>query len=179
MTHPSILRRCRSARTQQRGISLMVSLVLLLIGTLVALGSLRGVGLQARMSGSTHDRSLAFQAAEASLREAERLAINATEASFPASGCSGGYCVTPSLANTPRWLDEAFTDWRTATVATPSDAPASEAIIENMGTAPNWLGCESEVPRQPNCSTQRYRVTSRSSADGRASVLVQSQFAAP
>lgn len=179
MTSHSTPGRLRRARAPQRGISLMVSLVLLLIGTLVALGSLRGVGLQARMSGSTHDRSLAFQAAEASLREAERLATSATTASFPASGCSGGYCVTPALADTPRWLDNDFASWRSATVATPSDAPASEAIIENMGTAPNWLGCESEIPRQPNCSTQRYRITSRSSADGRASVLVQSQFAAP
>ena len=71
-----------------------VSLILLVVATLVALGSMRGVVLQTRMSGSTHDRSLAFQAAEAALRDAETRAATATAASFPASGstCSGGFC---------------------------------------------------------------------------------------
>ena len=169
----------RQRRSGQRGISLMVSLVLLLLATLVALGSVRGVVLQTRMSGSTHDRSLAFQAAEAALREAERRAVNATTADFPAHGCTSGYCATPVLGATPRWQDSAFASWRAATAAAPTDAPTPEAIVEDMGDAPNWLGCENEIPRQPNCSTRRYQISSRSTADGRASVLVQSQFAAP
>ena len=61
----------------------------------------------------------------------------------------------------------------------PSTAATPQAIVEDMGDAPNWTGCENEIPRQPNCSTRRFRVTARSTADGRATVLVQSQFAAP
>jgi type IV pilus assembly protein PilX len=163
----------------QRGISLIVSLVLLVVVTLIALGSMRGVVLQARMSGTTHDRSLAFEAAEAALREAERRAATATAADIPANGCVSGYCATPALADTPRWLDDAFAGWRAAGAAAPADAPVPEAIVEDMGDAPNWMGCESEIPRQPNCSTRRYRISARSTADGRASVLVQSQYAAP
>jgi type IV pilus assembly protein PilX len=64
-------------------------------------------------------------------------------------------------------------------VAVPTDAATPSAIVEDMGDAPNWPGCENEIPRQPNCSTRRYRVTARSTAEGRATVLVQSQFAAP
>ena len=54
-----------SPTARQRGIAMIVSLVLLVIVTLLALGSLRGVVLQSRMSGTTTDRSLAFAAAEA------------------------------------------------------------------------------------------------------------------
>ncbi|MDP1900260.1 MAG: PilX N-terminal domain-containing pilus assembly protein [Rubrivivax sp.] len=163
----------------QRGISLIVSLVLLVLVTLIAVGSMRGVLLQTRMSGTTHDRSLAFQASEVALREAERRAATATEADIPAAGCAAGYCATPALADTPRWMDAAFVGWQPAAAAVPADAPAPEAIVEDMGDAPNWVGCENEIPRQPNCSTRRYRISARSAADGRASVLVQSQFAAP
>lgn len=169
-------------RRSQRGISLVVSLILLVVSTLVALGSMRGVVMQTRMSGSTHDRSLAFQAAEAALRDAETRAGTAVAASFPASGaaCSGGFCPQPALGATPRWEDSGFGGWRTATTAAvPAEAPVPEAIIEDKGEAPNWLGCEHEIPRQPNCVTRRYQISARSTADGRASVLVQSQFAAP
>jgi len=169
----------RSGRTPQRGISLIISLVLLVVVTLIALGSMRGVVLQARMSGTTYDRSLAFQAAEAALREAERRASTATTAEIPVNGCSEGYCATPALDVTPRWLDDDFTGWRAAAAAAPTDAPTPEAIAEDMGEAPNWFGCEFEIPRQPNCSTRRFRISARSTADGRASVLVQSQYAAP
>jgi type IV pilus assembly protein PilX len=195
MTHPTTpLRpcgstdRCRTARKPapqraqrpaQRGISLMVSLVLLLVVTLVALGSLRGVAMQARLAGTSFDRSLAFQAAEAALREAERRAAASGVASVPGSGCSNGFCAQPTVTATPRWLDSAFTGWRDATAAAPAEAAAPQAIIEDMGDAPNWAGCEFEIPRQPNCSTRRFRISARSTADGRASVLVQSQMAAP
>jgi type IV pilus assembly protein PilX len=171
--------RRRSCGRPERGISLIVSLVLLVLVTLIAVGSMRGVLLQTRMSATTHDRSLAFQAAEVALREAERRAATATSADFPGAGCASGYCVTPALADTPRWMDTAFAGWQAAAAAAPADAPAPEAIVEDMGDAPNWPGCESEIPRQPNCSTRRYRISARSSAEGRASVLVQSQFAAP
>ena len=163
----------------QRGIAMIVSLVLLVIVTLLALGSLRGVVLQTRMSGTTTDRSLAFAAAEAALRDAERRAAVVDTATFPAIGCADGLCATPAAADAPRWMDEAFAGWRTSTAAAPTDAATPVAIVEDMGDAPNWAGCENEIPRQPNCSTRRYRVSARSTADGRATVLVQSHVAAP
>jgi hypothetical protein len=50
-------------------------------------------------------------------------------------------------------------------------------IVERNGEGENWLACGQEIPRQPNCRTQRYRVTSRSVADDRASVILQSDVA--
>lgn len=169
----------RRLSPDQRGVALIVSLVLLVIVTLLAIGSLRGVLLQTRMSGTTTDRSLAFQAAEAALRDAERSAATPGGPTFPSSGCGAGNCVMPVATAAPRWLDDSFTGWRTSAAQAPTAAPTPQVVVEDMGDAPNWAGCDNEIPRQPNCSTRRYRVSARSTADGRASVVLQSQVAAP
>src|SRR3546814_12700111 len=62
----------RSA-AQQRGVALVIVLILLLVMTLLGLASMRGTLLEERMSGNLFDRSLAFQAAEAALRPGEAL----------------------------------------------------------------------------------------------------------
>ena len=55
----------------QRGVSLVVVLILLLVVTLLGLAVLRGTLMSERMSANMYDRSLAFQSAESALREAE------------------------------------------------------------------------------------------------------------
>lgn len=55
----------------QRGSALVISLVFLVVMTLIAVGAMRDTTLQERMAGNLRDRSLAFQAAEAALREGE------------------------------------------------------------------------------------------------------------
>jgi type IV pilus assembly protein PilX len=60
----------RGAR-KQRGVALIVALILLVVATLIGLAASRGTMLQERMSGNTYDRSLAFQRSEAALRAAE------------------------------------------------------------------------------------------------------------
>src|SRR5690606_30502218 len=57
--------------SRQRGASLVVVLILLLVMTLLGLAVLRGTLLEERMSANMFDRSLAFQQAESALREAE------------------------------------------------------------------------------------------------------------
>ncbi|MBL8765489.1 MAG: hypothetical protein JNM07_14640, partial [Phycisphaerae bacterium] len=85
------------AAAPQRGISIMVSLVLLVVVTLIALGSMRGVVMQARMSGASHDRSLSFQAAEAALREAvARSGLRQVQVMAP--GAEQGAQGTPPVA---------------------------------------------------------------------------------
>lgn len=63
-------------RKTEKGSALLVSLVMLLLITLVAVGSMQGTILQERMTANLRDRDLAFQAAEAALREAEAVAEN-------------------------------------------------------------------------------------------------------
>lgn len=60
-----------SSRRDQRGVALVVSLIMLVLATLIGLASVRGTNLQERMSANMYDRSLAFQRAESALRAAE------------------------------------------------------------------------------------------------------------
>jgi type IV pilus assembly protein PilX len=55
----------------QSGSVLLVSLIMLLLITLVAVGGMQGTILQERMTTNMRDRELAFQAAEAAVRDAE------------------------------------------------------------------------------------------------------------
>jgi len=55
----------------QRGVVLVVSLILLLVVTLLAVSSMQGTSLEEKMAGNTRDRNLAFQTTESAIREAE------------------------------------------------------------------------------------------------------------
>jgi type IV pilus assembly protein PilX len=169
----------RPRRAPPRGISLITSLMLLALISLVVVSGMRSGVLQAKMNSATQDRNLAFQAAEAALREAERATAATAAASFPGLGCDSGNCSRPAAADTPRWLDTAFTGWRNAAASAPAAAPQAQVIVEDMGSAPNWPGCENDPHSPPNCLTPRYRITARSAAEGRASVVLQTQMAAP
>ena len=160
-----------------RGFSLIVSLILLVVITLVALTSMRSVALESRMSASTYDRNLALQAAETGLRDAEGRAIPANAGNFPNAGCAAGYCADPLPGDAGRWTNAAFAGWLASAAAISDKAVTPEAIVERNGDGENWLACAQEIPRQPNCRTPRYRVTGRSAADGRANVLLQSDVA--
>jgi len=56
---------------RQQGASLLVGLIFLVILTMFGLMALRVATVEERMSGNARDRSVAFQAAEAALRDAE------------------------------------------------------------------------------------------------------------
>jgi type IV pilus assembly protein PilX len=61
----------RYSQHSQSGVTLIISLVLLLLLTLIAVSSMKTTGLQEKMAGNDRDRSLAFQAAEAALLAGE------------------------------------------------------------------------------------------------------------
>ena len=64
----------------QRGAVLIVSMLLLLTMTLLAMGASQSTRLQERMAGSLRNQDLAFQAAEAALRAGERFVESQTQA---------------------------------------------------------------------------------------------------
>lgn len=72
---------------RQRGAALIVSLILLLIMTVLGVTSMRATTLQERMAGNLRDNNLAFQAAEAALREGEQFLEQATLPPF--NGAAG------------------------------------------------------------------------------------------
>ena len=131
MNRPAVFSRLQASRTRQTGVALMVVLILLVLMTLLALVSLRGTLMQERMSSSQYDRSLAFQSAEAALREAEATA--GTKPDVPGSGCDAdttGVCAEPDPADAPRWL---ATNWNEIS------HEASDADLGTLAVKPRYI----------------------------------------
>lgn len=165
----------------QRGVALVVALVLLVLMTLVGLTAMRGVTLEERMTSNTYDRSLSFQAAEAALREAEVLVNTNRPTPAALSACVNGICGSPNPADVERWIDPAFPappnpgGWQAAAVVTNGAITLTpQYIVEYLG---DTFPCQPGNPASTN-DCKRYRITARSApGDGRSVVMLQSVFA--
>lgn len=161
----------RAHRNAQRGVALVVALVLLVVATLIGLAGIRGTNLQERMSANMYDRSLAFQRAEAALRDAERaITANWRIADLGGADCSptsGNLCTAVPAANAV-WI----TVGGTYNVNNDKTPGTPQYFIQFMGTgnAQNNLGLESNADygnygnSYPPDNVAYYRVTARSSA---------------
>lgn len=176
--------------SRQRGVALAVVLILLLVMTLLGLAAMRGTLMEERMSANLLDRSLAFQAVEAALREGEALA--ASKPPLPGAGCSNGVCVKPNptvASDSQRWLNAGFWadgsgNWREATVNVGDVTAKPRFIVELLdSTLPPEGSCTTSIDLSPGaaCSgtESRYRVTAHSQAADRAEVTLQSIYAVP
>ncbi|GAB3091921.1 pilus assembly PilX family protein [Lysobacter terrae] len=172
----------RAARYQRGATTLVMVLVLLVVVALIGLASLRGTLMEEHMSANVRDRGLAFQAAEAALREGELLA--ATKPALPAAGCVKGLCAKPNPAAAPVWEDDNVWD----------DAPETVVTLGGQTEKPKFIVelLANNIPPRASCTTKnvigeggcsgtesRYRVTALSRADGRAEVMLQSIYAVP
>jgi type IV pilus assembly protein PilX len=119
----------RTSRASERGVVLVVGLILLLVLTLYGVTAMRSMVLEERMTGNTQDAQVAFQMAEAALREAELLL---QQASLPAFDDNNGlYTFQPPTAAVPTPLWERDTTvWRAATVESGAPAPLQQARAE-------------------------------------------------
>lgn len=75
----------------QRGVVLIVGLVMVLLITIIGLSAIRGTGLQESMAGNMRDRNLAFQAAESALRFGESI-VSIRVRVVPVADCTDGLC---------------------------------------------------------------------------------------
>ncbi|MFL1404007.1 PilX N-terminal domain-containing pilus assembly protein [Marinobacter sp. M1N3S26] len=89
-------------RKDQSGSALIVSLIMLLLLSLIGVAGMQSTTLQDRMTGNLQDQELAFQAAEAAVREAEDFLRNNPPANFPNN--DGLYRVNAD--NRPDWMDD-------------------------------------------------------------------------
>jgi type IV pilus assembly protein PilX len=78
-------------RRSQQGIVLVTSLLILVMITLLALSLVGTSVFEERMAGNTRDRTLAFEAAEFALREAQDVLSNPVLPAFTTTGGSGGH----------------------------------------------------------------------------------------
>ncbi len=87
---------------QQKGNTLIISLILLLVFTVVGMASISNVSLNQKMSSNYRDSDLAFQAAESALAEgeayAENLSVNFQEDYF-SSSCTGESCFSEQCSS--------------------------------------------------------------------------------
>lgn len=120
----------RLARRAQGGAALAIALILLVVMTMLGLSSVKTITQQEQMTAHSYDRSLAYQFAEAALREGEgqariqALALNPAGGGFPRNqyisdnvcapgalnDCTNGLCSTPDPDCAPRWLDANFSN---------------------------------------------------------------------
>ncbi|MBV5284875.1 MAG: pilus assembly protein [Methyloversatilis discipulorum] len=178
-------------RARQRGATLLIALVMLVVMTLLGLASIRSTSMQERMGANLYDRSLAFQAVESALREAEaRISINTA-----VTNSAGFYCppngVPPSCAapgpsatesatesETPsassasyieRWKDPATT-WASATTWWGSVDDDMKARLGGANRQPQYIieymgmsedGTGCGQRGDTSCRGPRYRVTAR------------------
>lgn len=122
----------------QRGAVLVVSLIVLLVLSLLALSGARMALLEERMAGNMRDRDLAFQAAEAALRDGEALIetvpMNAINAWDGSDGLYGLADASPDL-----WADATWASAQSGTaIAGVSAAP--RFVIQHIETVDSGTG---------------------------------------
>ena len=76
----------------QRGVVLIVALVMLLIVTLVGVAAMQGARFQMKMTNNAQERQQAFNAAEATLAQAEQYIATTGFPLASFSGCAGATC---------------------------------------------------------------------------------------
>jgi type IV pilus assembly protein PilX len=170
-----------SLGAHEQGIALVVVLVLLIVTALLGVAVMRSSAMQERMAANLRDRSLAFEAAESTLRFVQNqvMSVGSMEQAPPVPND----CTTRSVC--PRGSAAA---WRSAPTSAYDSARlpvAPEYWVEHIGEDvanmiddDNQCGAagQSAVANQ-NCRTQIYRVIVRSRSEGRADVVIQANVA--
>ncbi len=145
--------------SNQKGIVLVVTLILLLTMTLVGVTAMRATTMDERMTGNFHDRNLSFQAAEAALRLAEDSLTGVTVAgSYP--GVTGSQ-----------------PDWSDAELYEPGDGISAEYVIEAFPVGVGSSNNPSITGPVAIPDDSRFRITARSfGGTGDSVVILQTTF---
>lgn len=97
---------------RQRGVTLIVGLMIVLLMGVLSLAAIRGSGLQESMAGNMRDKSLSFQAAESALREGESVILK--KGALPAFDDTNGRHSERAPAASPIYFTD--TNWLDATL---------------------------------------------------------------
>lgn len=102
-------------KSQQSGVALIITLLMLVLMTLLGLSSIRSGAMEQKMAVNFRDADMAFQAAEAGLRSAENDIHAATNEILPSSdGATGIWSLDIMDTNgndTTSWWNEKDTAW--------------------------------------------------------------------
>ena len=165
------------APSRQRGVVLVVALLMLLVLTLIGLAATRSTALEERMTANQNDHEVAFEAAEAALRFGEGQLSAATAPSF-ASNTAGAYNQS-TMSGTLTWQNIAWGTSATATYGggiqpTPSTAPAYYIVqTQYTSTTP---GSSKSNDQQEQVQTVYYIYAKGWGLSPNTSVILQSSF---
>ena len=159
-------------RVAQGGVALPVALVFLVLLTLLGLALVNGSVMQEMMLGNSKDSKLAFQAAEAALRDAELdVAQNITTTTAFVQACTNGLCTPPSSWSTPKSASvSSLIDWTngantrtygayTGAVALPNVASQPLYVIEKLSGPSVPAGESIGIGVKPPAGGTAYRIT--------------------
>jgi len=175
--------------TRQSGASLIVALLFLVVLTVLGLVAVRSSTLQERIAGNDRDRATAFEAAEATLRDAEQDVLdNLTPGSPFAATCANGLCV-PATTATPRWNQINWTGANSREYGVASgegDYPIADLaqppryIVELLPDIPAGAGNSLNINASARSSTSggtAYRITARAwGRRGTTQVMLQTVY---
>jgi type IV pilus assembly protein PilX len=176
MKHPSSLH----STSGQRGAVLVVALLMLLVMTVLGVTAMQMSRMEERMAGNSRDINIAFQGAEAGLRDGEErvrllTARPTTCAAPPCSVWRKNYWPADLRNQLFGWWAANAIEYGTTGTQEVSDATRDPlAIVEDLGFVPDSLSVGHGPPEGRNF----YRVTSNSTgASANSQAVLESTYA--
>jgi type IV pilus assembly protein PilX len=167
--------------SRQSGAVLIISLIVLLLLTLIGVSSVQTTSLEEKMAGNLRDKNIAFQAAEAALRQGEALAntINPTTINAANNGINstGIYQEGAILPNPFPWPNNAAVGIYNGGVFSQVNLPPRFIIEILQSTKSNGCSLEANVEEDSTCLTYWSRITAQGTGGSDNSVVkLQSIF---
>ncbi len=129
----------------QAGVVLVIGLIILLVLTLIGVSGMQNTSLEEKMAGNLRDRNLAFQAAEAAMRDAEADIRNTAKTALPRIQGVSDFtldCGASTATTDDDGLCYSFPsiDYSSGVVIPPGfTIPAPGAtVLPNSATPPSW-----------------------------------------
>lgn len=133
---PSTCYRFRSAQT---GAALLTGLIFLVVLTLITLSAIKATSLEERMAGNVRDQDIAFQAAEAAIRDAMVKVLPTLKTTdFVTTACANGLCLTTTTM--PVWTTITNNnDWTSGKTRAYSGTPLTSDGTTPLPTQPRFI----------------------------------------
>jgi type IV pilus assembly protein PilX len=159
----------------QRGVSLIVALVMLIVLTLIGVSSMNTAIVELKMAGSAQQQGIALNRANEQLRVGEEdvLAIVTDPAAFDFAAAGDGYYTTADA------IDVYDLDWATAGLTAVQGANAGDTYVAEYLGAKAIPGESIKIGtdgRIVGGAVHTFRITSRSATGKSALRLVQSIY---
>lgn len=129
-----------TVKHSQHGAALITGLIFLVVLTLLALSATKSTSLEERMAGNARDQDVAFQAAEAGIRDGLIYLANnnLSPASAFTAGCALGLCLNNTT--TPVWTTITTNNqWETSKTLTYSGTPLKLNSSTVLPSQPRYI----------------------------------------